>query len=211
VKKIFTTAIVIGHLLLVSFAVNLYAQTSSKSGIHSITTVNVEHLGLNPDSAKELGLGKYANSINLSYRRANIDNGRLLNMGVGLVYYDDNAQFNETVNINGTSATDNRNSQVQSLSVEADYGLLKLMGAQRNHYWTLRGGYTGLPFGKRTTKKSNEICSGCREENVNIKGGAYGVIGIGHYFEKAELSLEYRQYVSGDLNNSIRLGFGYGF
>lgn len=210
--KYFVTSITLScHLLFISFSFNALAQASGKTGINSNTTINVERLSLKSDSAEELGLGKYANAINITYRRANLDNGRLLNMGFGLVYYDDDAQFNETVHINGGPVTDDRNSQVQSLSFEADYGLLNLMGDQQINYWTLRAGYTGLPFGKRTAERDNEVCNSCREDNVKIKGGAYGVVGIGHYFERSELSLEYRQYASGDLNNSVRLSFGYGF
>ena len=100
---------------------------------------------------------------------------------------------------------------MQSLSFEADYGFLNLIGEQKNNYWTLRAGYTGLLFGKRSAENDNEVCNSCREDKVKIKGGAYGVVGIGHYFERAELSLEYRQYANGDLNNSVRLSFGYGF
>jgi hypothetical protein len=39
---------------------------------------------------------------------------------------------------------------------------------------------------------------------VDVNGGFYGALGVGHTFGMVDLSLQFQQYISGDLSNSLR-------
>lgn len=191
-------------------ATPLLANEQPHSGISNTTSVTFQRLTLKDDSQKELGLGSAADALTLAYKRNNLSSNTVFTVGLGFVSYDDQAQFYQTVKINN-GHTERRSSQVESLLLEADYGIQYYFDAANKNYWNLRAGFTTLPFAKRTIKQSNEICSGCKEDKFTIQGGAYAAFGVGHYFSKVELSLDVRKYAAGDLNNSVVLGLGYYF
>ncbi len=186
------------------------AGNAAAAGVSSTTTIAVQHFTLKDESQQELGLGDAANALELFYKRNNRDSGTVFTAGVGFASYDDQAKINQNVTING-GRIESRRSEVRSLIVEVDYGIQRYLDTAQKNYWNLRAGYTALPLAKRTTKQSGETCNGCAEEKFTIDGGAYGAFAVGHYFSKAELSLEYRQYAGGDLNNGLLFNVGFSF
>jgi hypothetical protein len=48
-------------------------------------------------------------------------------------------------------------------------------------------------------------CSNCYSEDIEIDGGIYGVLGVGQTLGSLDLSVQFQQYLSGDLDNTIRL------
>jgi hypothetical protein len=184
-----------------------YAEGTQPDATLSRTTANLERFSLKPEASTDLGVGQYANALSGTRRWYNTQTATTLNVGLGIVFYDDAARFKQDVTLSGTNYTETRSSQVTSMLLEADYGWLKYFGEQQKNYWTLRGGYTLLPLAKRDIGS----CIDCRKDRVDIKGGAYGVVGFGHLFGSTEVLIEYRHYATGDLNSGLRLGLGMGF
>lgn len=62
-------------------------------------------------------------------------------------------------------------------------------------------GYSLVP----NTRREISNCDGCKEESIDIDGGAYALFGLGYKKTK----LEYFTYFSGDFSSSIRLSFNF--
>lgn len=207
-KNLLSLLIVGSSCLLAASAIAENAQQNAKL---ARSTVNLERFSLAKDASTDLGVGDYANALSGSYRWYNTQKSTIFNIGLGVVFYDDAKPFNQDVTLNGSAYTENRESQVTSMLLEADYGWLKFVGAEQKNYWTLRAGYTLLPFAKRDISRIGETCENCKEEKVDITGGVYGVIGFGHQFSSADMLIEYRHYATGDLNAGLRLTMGIDF
>ena len=63
------------------------------------------------------------------------------------------------------------------------------------------GGLSGIFFSERSISS----CSNCYSEDIDIDGGLYGVLGVGHKLGYFDIGLQFHQYFTGDLDNGFRL------
>jgi hypothetical protein len=68
-------------------------------------------------------------------------------------------------------------------------------------FFSVRGGVSGILGSERSISN----CRNCYSEDIEIDGGVYGVLGIGQTLGNLDLSLQFQQYFSGDLDNTLRL------
>jgi hypothetical protein len=92
-------------------------------------------------------------------------------------------------------------SDANALMLFAEYGPKYRFGQDNMSFFTVRGGVSGMLASERSISN----CSNCYEEDIEIDGGVYGVLGIGQTLGSLDLSLQFQQYLSGDLDNTVRL------
>ena len=126
-------------------------------------------------------------------------------MGLGLIFYDDNASFSQTVQGAGIF----NSGDISTESSDAQ-GILYFVEAGPKYSFiddTLLGfakvGVSGL-----SSDRSIPNCSDCYEENIDIDAGMYLQLGIAYQFETWELLLKYNSYTGDEgLDNVVRVGF----
>ncbi|MGV8837970.1 hypothetical protein [Cellvibrio sp.] len=124
-----------------------------------------------------------------------------LSLGVSFLFYRDNAAFSQYVRDNWYGDEGYEESDANALMLFAEYGPKYRFGQDNMSFFTVRGGVSGMLASERSISN----CSNCYEEDIEIDGGVYGVLGIGQTLGSLDLSLQFQQYLSGDLDNTIRL------
>ena len=123
------------------------------------------------------------------------DSDFTLSLGLDILFLKDKAGFTNNTN------KGEKSSSASGGMFFAEYGPKIHFGDNKAHFFDARAGYS-VSLG---ASRSISYCDGCDSEDINIDGGAYGILGIGHAFNSFDLSLQYQQYFSGDLDNSLRL------
>ncbi len=123
-----------------------------------------------------------------------------LSLGMNFLFYRDNAAFRQYVEDywgdEGYSESD-----ATALMVFAEYGPKYRFGQDNMSFFVVRGGASGIFASERGISS----CYDCYSEDIDIDGGVYGLLGIGHTLGSIDLSLQFQQYFSGDLDNALRL------
>lgn len=123
-----------------------------------------------------------------------------LALGMNILFYRDNAAFAQYVEDYWGDAGYSE-SDAAALMVFADYGPKYRFGVDNMSFFTARGGVSGIFASERGISN----CYDCYSEDIDIDGGVYGVLGIGHTLGGIDLGLQFQQYFSGDLDNVVRL------
>jgi hypothetical protein len=125
-----------------------------------------------------------------------------LTLGFDFISYDDKGDFSQNTN-KGTKSSD-----ASAMMIFAEFGPKIYFAEDELNYFVAHAGISGI-FG---SERSIGYCSNCYSEDIDVSGGLYGVLGIGHSFTSSfDLSLQYQQYFSGDLDNSLRLKMTFDF
>lgn len=114
-------------------------------------------------------------------------------IGADILFFDDQAPFSQQTN------KGEKGSDASGAILFAEIGPQYKLGERGDNYVTVRGGFAAVVDANRSIAN----CSNCYSEDINIDGGPYGVIGVGHSFQSFSLGLQFRQYFSGDLDNSF--------
>jgi hypothetical protein len=119
---------------------------------------------------------------------------------MNFLFYHDNAAFVQYVE-DYWGDIDYAQSDANALTLFAEYGPKYRFGINNESFVVVRGGATAVLFSERAISG----CSNCYAEDIDINGGLYGVLGIGQTLGMLDVSLQFQQYFSGDIDNSFRL------
>jgi len=194
--KLLTSVLMAGALF--SGSVSVLANTREAP----VTTgwswgVNVDKLSIDKDVAWYNWVDNKAWLIGLSAEHFNSANDFTYTIGVDFVSYDDDASFSQYTN-HGYKSSD------------ADGMLLYIEAGNKLRFGARGDSFVNVKVGANTmigSERGIGNCSNCYSEDINIDGGLYGVVGVGHSFNSFDVSLNFKQYFSGDLDNSIGLKF----
>ena len=134
---------------------------------------------------------------------------RLFSTSFGMAFYsyDDNAAFSQWVE-DWTGDEDYTSSDASGIPVYAEAGYKQFFGADGRTYITARGGLSLMLASERSISN----CSDCREEDIEIDGGAYGALGAGVRLGNSFLlGVHYKHFFSGDIENATGISFSYNF
>lgn len=162
---------------------------------------HVDHITVDKEAAAAQFVEKNATAVGgaAEYYSSNSDN--TLSLGISLLFYRDNAAFGQYVEDYWGDDVDYEESDANAFMLFAEYGPKYRFGQDKMSFVTLRGGISGILASERGINN----CSDCYSEDIDIDGGVYGVIGIGQTLGRLDVGLQFQQYFSGDLDNSLRL------
>lgn len=161
---------------------------------------HADHINIDKDAAEEQWIEDTAFAVGGAAEYFASDSENTLSLGASILFYRDNAAFSQYVEdwwgYDGYETSD-----ANAFMLFAEYGPKYRFGQDNMSFFTVRGGVSGILASERSISN----CSNCYSEDIEIDGGVYGVLGIGQTLGSIDLSLQFQQYFSGDLNNSLRL------
>lgn len=162
---------------------------------------NIEHINIDPEVAqrRDIQIGDSATALGLAAEYFTAD-GPSFSLGLSYILYNDNNEFYQYIHDdwNGRSY---EQSDASAVMASAEIGQKIRYGWDQLSFFTARGGVNGIFASERSIAN----CSSCYAEDLDINGGFYGVLGVGHSFNAMDIELQFQQYFSGDLENSLRL------
>ena len=122
-------------------------------------------------------------------------------LGLEFLPYDDNAGFRQ-------ATTDGeKSSDASGMSIYGEVGYKRFFGPNDKTYITARGGMSIM----LSSERSISNCSNCYDEDIEIDGGFYGMLGLGVRLGDAwALGVHYKNYFTGDIENAVGLTVSYG-
>lgn len=163
---------------------------------------NIEHINIDPDVAhrRDVQIGESATALGIGAEYFTANEGPSFSLGLSYILYNDNNEFYQYVHDdwNGRSY---EQSDANALMASAEIGQKIPFGWDQLNFFTARAGVNGIFASERAIAN----CSNCYAEDLDINGGFYGVLGVGHSFNRMDIELQFQQYFSGDLDNSLRL------
>ncbi|MEN0038101.1 MAG: hypothetical protein AAGC78_13585 [Cellvibrio sp.] len=161
---------------------------------------HVDHITIDSKAAAEQWIEDTATAVGGSAEYYSSKTENTLVLGASFLFYRDNAEFAQYVE-DYWGDVDYSESDANAFMLFAEYGPKYRFGQDNMTFVTVRGGVSGIIGSERSISG----CRNCYSEDIDIKGGAYGVLGIGQTLGSLDLSLQFQQYFSGDLDNSLRL------
>lgn len=161
---------------------------------------HVDHVNFDKQAAAEQGIEDSATAIGGAAEYYSSQSENALVLGINVLFYRDNAAFAQYVE-DYWGDIDYSESDANAFMVFAEYGPKYRFGQDNMSFVTVKGGVSGMLYSERAISG----CSNCYSEDIDIDGGVYGVLGIGQTLGNLDLSLQFQQYFSGDLDNSVRL------
>jgi hypothetical protein len=159
---------------------------------------HIEHVNIDKDAAWLEGIDDSATAIGFAAERYTDSNDFTLSLGASFLIYNDNDEFAQYVE-DYWGDTDYSESDADAFMLFAEYGPKYRFGANNMGFFTARAGISGILGSERSISS----CSNCYSEDIDIKGGAYGLLGVGQTFGRVDIGLQFKQYFSGDLDNSL--------
>ena len=161
---------------------------------------HVDHINIDKEAAAEQFIEDTATAVGGAAEYYSSATENTLSLGINFLFYRDNAEFAQFIrdywgDVNYTE------SDATAFMVYAEYGPKYRFGQDNMSFFSVRGGVSGMLYSERAIS----YCSGCYSEDIDIDGGVYGVLGIGQTLGSLDISLQFQQYFSGDLDNSLRL------
>jgi len=186
-------------LKLSAFCLGLIANTAAVAGSWNFS-LDLDSMNINKDVAEREYIDNKATVVGFAVEYETGKAGIVVGSGIDLILYDDNAGFDQNTNHG------NKSSSASGSLLYLEAGPSLHFGAEDKAFFDARLGYGNMIQSDR----SIDYCSNCYSENINVDGGFYGTLAIGRLLgDHFALSLEYQQFFSGDLDNSIGLKFGY--
>ena len=176
----------------------------------NVDHINIDHQAANrvdvmvAESATAIGIaGEYVDAGSLTYA-----------IGLNYIMYNDNNEFSQYVEDNWSDDWDDdwdsysyEESNANAFMLFAEVGPTIYFGADEMSFFSVRGGVSGIFDSTRAIN----YCSDCYSENINLDGGLYGALGIGRTLSSFDISLQFQQYFTGDIDNSLRLKMAFNF
>ncbi len=161
---------------------------------------HVDHITFDKQAAAAQFIEKTATAVGGAAEYYSSTSENTLSLGVNLLFYRDNAAFSQYVE-DWYGDVDYEESDANAFMLFAEYGPKYRFGRDNMTFVTIRGGVSGILASERSISN----CRNCYSEDIEIDGGVYGVIGIGQTLGRLDLGLQFQQYFSGDIDNSLRL------
>jgi hypothetical protein len=161
---------------------------------------HVDHVTIDTQAASEQWIEDTATAIGGAAEYYSSKTENTLVLGANILFYRDNAEFSQYVE-DYWGDVDYTESDANAFMLFAEYGPKYRFGQNNMSFVTLRGGVSGILGSERSISN----CSNCYSEDIDINGGVYGVLGIGQTLGSLDLCLQFQQYLSGDLDNTLRL------
>lgn len=157
-------------------------------------SAHVGNLNIDSDVAKAQGIDDSAWVLGAAAERFSSDSNLTFLIGVDLIGYSDNYSFSQDTN------KGEKSSDASAAMVYAEFGPKIHFGKGDSNYFIAHAGISGI----FSSERGIGYCSDCYSEKIDVKGGAYGVLGVGHSFSSFDVGLQFQQYFKGDLDNSLR-------
>ena len=133
--------------------------------------------------------------IGFTAERYSSDSNLTFLVGVDYIGYSDDLSFDQYT-------TDGwKESDANAAMAYVEFGPRVPFGADNTNYFVAHAGLSGILYSERGIG----YCSNCYSEDIDISGGFYGVLGVGHSFGSFDVGLQFQQYFSGDIDNSLRV------
>jgi hypothetical protein len=161
---------------------------------------HVDHVTIDSEAAAEQWIEDSATAIGGAAEYYSSKTENTLVLGASVLLYHDNAEFAQYVE-DYWGDVDYTESDATAFMLFAEYGPKYRFGQDNMSFFSVRGGVSGILASERSISN----CSNCYSEDIEIDGGVYGVLGIGQTLGSLDLSLQFQQYLSGDLDDTIRL------
>ena len=161
---------------------------------------HVDHVTIDSEAAAEQWINDNATAVGGAAEYYSSKSESTLVLGASVLFYRDNAEFAQYVE-DYWGDVGYTESDANAFMVFAEYGPKYRFGQDNMSFFTVRGGVSGMLYSERAISS----CSNCYSEDIDIDGGVYGVLGVGQTLGSLDLSLQFQQYFSGDLDNTIRL------
>lgn len=161
---------------------------------------HIDHVTIDSQVAAEQWIEDSATALGGAAEYYSSTTENTLVLGASVLLYRDNAEFAQYVE-DFWGDVDYTESDATAFMLFAEYGPKYRFGSDNMSFVTVRGGVSGILASERGISN----CSNCYSEDIEINGGLYGVIGVGQTLGSLDLSLQFQQYLSGDLDNSLRL------
>lgn len=161
---------------------------------------HVDHINIDEEAAAEQGVDDSFTAIGGAAEYYTSDSPMTLSLGLSIILYNDNEEFSQFVEDYWGDASYS-SSDATGGQAFIEYGPKFHFGANDQSFVVVRGGVSGIFYSERSING----CSNCYSEDIDIDGGIYGVLGIGHKLGYFDIGLQFQQYFSGDLDNGFRL------
>lgn len=162
---------------------------------------HVDHITFDKQAAAAQFIEDTATAVGGAAEYYSSTSENTLSLGINVLFYRDNAAFGQYVEDYWYGDVDYEESDANAFMLFAEYGPKYRFGQDNMTFVTVRGGISGILASERSISN----CSNCYAEDIEIDGGVYGVIGIGQTIGRLDLGLQFQQYFSGDIDNSLRL------
>lgn len=162
-----------------------------------------EHITFDSEAADRqyIGQSSTAFGLNVDYYFAN--SPMTFGGGVEYVPYSDNAAYSQTVRDNyGDVSSESSDASATALYLEL--GVNYPLNANGSLFAMAKLGANTLLDSSRAIT----YCSDCYEEDIDISGGAYTTLQLGAVMSQVELGLQYKYYLSGDIESAIGISLG---
>lgn len=161
---------------------------------------HVDHITIDSQAAAEQFIEDSATAIGGAAEYYSSKTENTLVLGMNFLFYRDNAEFAQFIE-DYWGDVDYTESDATAFMLFAEYGPKYRFGQDNMSFFTVRGGVSGMLYSERAIS----YCSDCYSEDIDIDGGLYGVLGLGQTLGSLDISLQFQQYFTGDLDNSLRL------
>ena len=175
-----------------------YAQPQNTGGSWSWSG-HIDHVALDDEAAWEEGIEDSATAIGFAGEYYTNNSEMTLSLGMNFLFYHDNAAFAQYVE-DYWGDIDYEESDASAMTLFVEYGPKYRFGQDNLSFVVVRGGANAVFFSERAISG----CRNCYSEDIDIDGGVYGVLGIGRTLGSLDIGLQFQQYFSGDIDNSIR-------
>ncbi|MGB3611226.1 MAG: hypothetical protein WA987_12685 [Cellvibrio sp.] len=183
-----------------SFAQDIYESRSYGPTSGWSWSAHVDHINIDDKIAAEQGIEDYFTAIGGAAEYYTSESNMTLSLGLSIILYDDNAEFRQRVE-DWWGDEYYESSDATGGQAFIEYGPKIKFGANENSFVVVRGGLSGIFFSERSISN----CRNCYSEDIDVDGGLYGVLGVGHRLGYFDIGLQFHQYFSGDLDNGFRL------
>ncbi len=192
--------LVLGSCLLVTSQLALAQSNNNLRQTGWSWSGHADHINIDKQAAAEQWIEDTAFAIGGAAEYYASDSENTLSIGASVLFYRDNAEFSQYVE-DYWGDEDYEESDANAFMLFAEYGPKYRFGRDNMTFFSVRGGVSGILGSERSISN----CRNCYSEDIEIDGGLYGVIGIGQTLGAIDIGLQFQQYFSGDLDNTLRL------
>ena len=179
----------------VSLSSSAFAEGTSGWGFSG----TVDNISVDSKVADSQYIGHSLTAVSFAGERYNSENNRTFNVGLNILMYDDKAGFSQTTQSSWGGDVQESDSSARGFLLFADYGPRFKFGQDQANYVTARGGFSAM----LSSDRSIGNCTDCDTQDIEVDGGLYGLVGVGHSFGSFTLGVQLTQYLSGDLGTGV--------
>lgn len=158
-------------------------------------SAHVGTLNIDSEIAEQQGIDDSAWVIGVAAERYSSNSNLTFLIGADFIGYGDNYSFSQDTN------KGEKDSDASGALLYVEFGPHIPFGKDDSSYFVAHAGVSGM----LNSERGISYCENCYSEDIKVDGGFYGVLGVGHSFGNFDLGLQFQQYFSGDLDNSLRL------